>query len=491
MSILTQILLLVSYAVLALAVAILPPRLWGMDQQIAFMLGLFIFLVAWQINIWLRSLRSEDISRRRLDKLEDSSLLLRSDMTRMKRSFERQAGAGSGNVGQLESELRLLHTLMDQVMEREARLEEDIAAQKEALEAQASAYSEVQAAHVAAAAEAASGSDIVAWSDEDGDMVSVHSAQQAGGSAVEGPEAFLEHATSQGLAGAGHAGKPRSVDKIFASEAEGVVGERLPAATQPENASQVRMIDDYETLLRVIRSSLSENRVDLYLQPTVRLPARQTAHFECFSRVRDEEGRVLLPRQYMAAAEELQLAGTLDNLLLFRLIQLLRRLGARQPDMRFFCNLGLFSMQDEEFFPQFVDFMLANPEFSGRMVFEISQADLMHLPRDVADKLQTLGRRGFGFCLDQVENLDQLDLGWLEKHFFRFVKIDWRYLLDAFGDAEVGLFIQRLRSKGLQLIAARIETEEQAISIAETGLELAQGYIYGQPAVSQHFASQF
>ncbi len=52
---------------------------------------------------------------------------------------------------------------------------------------------------------------------------------------------------------------------------------------------------DVERLDRIIRTALTENRVDLYLQPIVSLPSRKAVHYECFSRVRDLDGYIIAP----------------------------------------------------------------------------------------------------------------------------------------------------------------------------------------------------
>ena len=44
-------------------------------------------------------------------------------------------------------------------------------------------------------------------------------------------------------------------------------------------------------LLETVREALTENRVDLFLQPIVALPQRRTQFYESFSRLRDESGR--------------------------------------------------------------------------------------------------------------------------------------------------------------------------------------------------------
>ncbi len=49
-------------------------------------------------------------------------------------------------------------------------------------------------------------------------------------------------------------------------------------------------------LLETIRASLEENRVDLYLQPIVSLPQRKLRFYEALSRLRAEDGTVIMPR---------------------------------------------------------------------------------------------------------------------------------------------------------------------------------------------------
>ena len=50
-------------------------------------------------------------------------------------------------------------------------------------------------------------------------------------------------------------------------------------------------------MLETIRRSLEENRVDLYLQPTVSLPQRKVRFYEALSRLRSEDGTVIMTAQ--------------------------------------------------------------------------------------------------------------------------------------------------------------------------------------------------
>src|SRR6185436_16059312 len=126
-------------------------------------------------------------------------------------------------------------------------------------------------------------------------------------------------------------------------------------------------------LLEAIRSSLEENRVDLYLQPIVSLPQRKLRYYEALSRLRDKDGQVIMPAQYMQVAGRAGLMSVVDNLLLFRCVQIVRRLAQKSRDIGIFCNISGDTLADKEFFPQFLDYMRANRDLAGQIVFEFSQ----------------------------------------------------------------------------------------------------------------------
>src|SRR6202012_2417334 len=127
-------------------------------------------------------------------------------------------------------------------------------------------------------------------------------------------------------------------------------------------------------LLDVVQEALAENRVDLYLQPIVALPQRRTQYYESFSRLRDETGRVMMPAEYLSVAEPGGLVTAIDNLLLFRCVQIVRRLAKQERKGGSFCNISSASLGDEEFFPSFMNFLAANKDLAGSLIFEMGQS---------------------------------------------------------------------------------------------------------------------
>jgi cyclic-di-GMP phosphodiesterase TipF (flagellum assembly factor) len=159
-------------------------------------------------------------------------------------------------------------------------------------------------------------------------------------------------------------------------------------------------------LLDTVRQALAEGRVDLYLQPVVSLPQRRTAYYESFSRLRDETGRVMMPAEYLSVAEPEGLMSAIDNLLLFRCVQIVRRMAKQDRRIGIFCNVSPASLGDEDFFPQFLDFLGQNRDLSGALIFELGQKAFQDRSSLQARHMAKLADLGFRFSIDKVVDVD-------------------------------------------------------------------------------------
>jgi len=245
-------------------------------------------------------------------------------------------------------------------------------------------------------------------------------------------------------------------------------------------------------LLETVREALAQNRVDLYLQPVVTLPQRRTTFYESFSRLRDESGRVLMPAEYLAVAEPEGLVSAIDNLLLFRCVQIVRRLAKNDRRVGIFCNISLASLSDEAFFPQFLDFLAKNRDLSGALIFELGQDAFRERGAVEARNMAKLADLGFRFSLDKVNDLD-LDFADLSRADVKFMKISAPVLLDqllevegrlalkSMQDLQAGDFAALTRRYGVEVIAEKIETERQVIDVLELDIAYGQGHLFGEP----------
>jgi len=243
--------------------------------------------------------------------------------------------------------------------------------------------------------------------------------------------------------------------------------------------------------IETVREALSANRVDLYLQPIVSLPQRRTYFYESFTRLRDATGRVLSPAAFIGAAEQAGLMTEVDNLLLFRCVQIVKRLTKQDRRVAIFCNISVDSLADETFFPTFLDFIRQHSELAGSLIFEIPQTAFDERNAIAARNMSRMVDFGFRFSLDQVTDVN-VNLEELESAGIRFVKIKGERLIQAINGFEPigGLEGGALASEdvaghfaryGVDLIAEKVEDEATIVEILELDLAYGQGHLFGEP----------
>jgi len=276
------------------------------------------------------------------------------------------------------------------------------------------------------------------------------------------------------------------------------IGERLEA----QLAQQVhrRVEAEAETisprqsaLMNTVRSALDAGRVDLYLQAVVTLPQRRTQYYESFTRLRDETGRVLMPAEFLSVAEPGGLVAAIDNLLLFRCVQIVRRLAGQDRKVGIFCNISLASLGDEEFFPRFMEFMGANRDLAGALIFELGQAAFNARGSVELRNMAKLADLGFSFSIDKVTSLD-LDFQDLARADVAFVKLSAPMLIEELEEGEGGAlrfrsrpqvdaldFAALARRHGVELVAEKVESERQVVDILDLEIGLGQGHLFGEP----------
>jgi len=237
-------------------------------------------------------------------------------------------------------------------------------------------------------------------------------------------------------------------------------------------------------MLEIVSQAIEAGRVDLYLQPTVTLPERKPRYFEAFTRIRTKADSLILPGSYLPPAEASGMIPLIDNVLLVKSVQTLRRLGSESKIKGVFCNISAHTLLDPEFFPELVEFMEENSGLSESLIFEVSQPAILGLNAAELGALDTLGALGYGFSLDHVANLD-VDFIGLRERSFRFVKIDARTFLHdmkergaAFSAPEMK---RALDESDIKLIVEKVEDEDAVEQLLDYGVELAQGYLFGKP----------
>jgi cyclic-di-GMP phosphodiesterase, flagellum assembly factor TipF len=255
-------------------------------------------------------------------------------------------------------------------------------------------------------------------------------------------------------------------------------------APAPAAAPDPRALER-EAALASIRSAIEANRVDLYLQPIVTLPQRKVRYYEAMSRLRNDRGDVLHAANFIPTAESGGLMPKIDNLVIFRCVQVVRRLLLKNRDIGLFCNLSGSTLTDATFFPQFLEFMDANRAIAPALILEFTQSATRAMGPIEHESLAVLAERGFRFSLDNVTDL-RIEPRELADRGFRFIKVPASLLLNRGGatvatdihPADLSDLVGRF---GIDLIAERIESEGSVVDLLDYDVRYGQGFLFSPP----------
>ncbi|HEX4554373.1 MAG TPA: EAL domain-containing protein [Xanthobacteraceae bacterium] len=265
--------------------------------------------------------------------------------------------------------------------------------------------------------------------------------------------------------------------------------ESAPADPSPVEAALSRIgsgrFKDVQpsAVVAIIREAVEANRVDLFLQPIVTLPQRKVRFYEAVARLRAGDGEQLMAGDFLSHAEAGGLMPKIDNLMVFRCVQVVRRLLSKNREIGLFCNVSATSLADAGSFPQFLEFLETNKAIAPALVFEFTQSALRRMSRTETENLAALAQRGYRFSLDNVTDL-RIEPRDLSERGFRYVKVQASLLLNraaAPTDIHPADFAGLLSRFGIDLIAAKIENESSAVDLLDYDVKFGQGFLFSPP----------
>ena len=294
---------------------------------------------------------------------------------------------------------------------------------------------------------------------------------------------ILEDVPSASSPDADSAGVAEVLSDLEAPTEEAYDTVDLEPADAPVDLTLDERVED-EDMVVLAREAIERGRVDLHLQPIVKLPERKPVYYEALSRIRTHTDDLILPGAFIPAVEGAGIVHLIDNVALVKTVQVLRRLGEDTKIKGIFCNASVKSLLDSDFFPELVEFLEENASLSESLTFELAQPAVMALDADQLGFLDTLGALGFRFSLDHVSDLD-VDFAALRARFFRFIKIEAKTFLHDMEEKGAALPSSNIKSYlddfGLKLIVEKVENEETAGRLLDYGVDLAQGYLFAAP----------
>jgi cyclic-di-GMP phosphodiesterase TipF (flagellum assembly factor) len=240
---------------------------------------------------------------------------------------------------------------------------------------------------------------------------------------------------------------------------------------------------DRDGIIAAINSAIDGSKIELYLQPIVTLPQRKVRYYEALSRLKADNGDLVVAGDFLKFAEAGGLMPKLDNLSVLRCVQVVRRLLLKNRDIGLFCNLSSATLTDSGF-ARFLEFAEANRAIAPALVFEFTQEAVRGMGPIEHESLAALAERGFRFSMDNLTDL-RVEPRELTERGFRFIKAPAALLLNRIGAASTDIHPADLSDLvgrfGIDLIAERIEAEGAVVDLLDYDVRFGQGFLFSPP----------
>ncbi len=277
---------------------------------------------------------------------------------------------------------------------------------------------------------------------------------------------------------------PRPQDQIqqplFAAAKTELDEQSLPAPPPPgpfDGKSEAEIV-------AIIREAVSEDRIDLFMQPIVTLPQRKVRFYEALSRLRLADGKIVDAKDFIPPAARAGLLPLIDQRLILRCVHVVRRLAAKSRDVGLFLNIAADTLRDAKVFSELLNYLDANRAVAPSLVLEFTQSAFKKLGPSEQINIALLAERGFPISLDCFDDL-KIDPRTLSERGVRFVKISGERLLqrgpETPGQIHAADLSDHLARFGIDLVADRIENEALVVDLLDFDVRYGQGYLFSAP----------
>ena len=286
------------------------------------------------------------------------------------------------------------------------------------------------------------------------------------------------------------------------------------AKDQGRNRLHIYQPDDSALALRQgemqwvhrISKAFDERRFYLARQSVLPLGAdtKHRPHYEILLRMLSEDGRHVLPSDFIPAAERYDMMRDIDRWVIkssFELIQGQSRAayGRNRTPPLYNINLSGHSLNDEAY-----RFIIAQLEETGidpsGICFEITETAAIDNLGYATSLIRRLKKLGCRFALDDFGS-GLSSFGYLKTLPVDYLKIDGSFVRDMTNDLISQAMVESIHHighvMGLQTIAEGVENETILAKVRELGIDYAQGFAINDPQpwgnmpVADRVGSQF
>jgi diguanylate cyclase (GGDEF)-like protein len=250
-------------------------------------------------------------------------------------------------------------------------------------------------------------------------------------------------------------------------------------AVTPARGSAARL-----SLLGDLRRGLDLGEVELHYQPKVSLASGRTCGMEALVRWRHPRHGVIMPSEFIPAAEQSYLMRELTAYLIEGALAQVARWRSGGLPVQVSLNIGARDLIDTGLADSIEAGLAKYGLVPGDLMLEVNERVLAGEPVRAAASMDALASRGVPISLDDF-GTGYSSLVRLRRLPVSEIKIDASFITRLFDSSDnesiVRSLVELVRALGIRCVAEAVETPEVAAALAAMGCGSAQGWYFSTP----------
>ena len=233
-----------------------------------------------------------------------------------------------------------------------------------------------------------------------------------------------------------------------------------------------------------VRSALEDDRVFYHLQPQFSID-HQLRGFEALARIRDKDGKLISPGEFIPVAEKTGLVSRIDSTV-FRKAAAFFGDAVRKShsDITLSVNISVQHMMKNNFISE-VKSILDECGVPAKLIeIEITESIMIDSTENAFKRLDELKQMGLRIAIDDF-GTGYSSLSYLNRLPANLLKIDKAFIDQMNATNSTRQYVAAIISIGhimnMDVIAEGVEEEDQMETLRNIGCDFIQGFIWGRP----------
>ena len=259
--------------------------------------------------------------------------------------------------------------------------------------------------------------------------------------------------------------------------------------TRPINVTQV---NHQLSVMRSLEYAIEHDAVEAFFQPIYDGELRTIVGAEALARIRDANGQVISPGEFIPLAERSGQIHELGKQVLERTCAFIQANDIEKMGLRWInVNVSPIQCIEQNLAVQFDDVLRQYRVPAESIHLELTEQSIVDYSV-LQEQIVALESEGFRFVLDDYGS-GYSNLTRVRQYPFVTIKIDMEVVWDYYRerDSLLPTIMQGFRQMGLSITAEGIESEEMAQALTDIGSDYLQGYYFSKPLSPEEFVARY